>query len=82
MFVDKFLEIKGLVSPAEAGEDRLDVRHGHPPSSGPVLHYSGKEIVFDSKVYFLFKSPNNSSVKLTNKCCCAPVIGRGQIHEI
>ena len=30
MFVDKFLEIEGLVSPAEAGEDGLDVRHGHP----------------------------------------------------
>lgn len=34
MFVDKFLEIEGLVGPAEAGEDRLDVRHGHPQGPG------------------------------------------------
>ena len=52
MFVDKFLEIEGLVGPAEAGEDGLDVRHRHP--QGPEQLWDSNYIILKIYIDFAF----------------------------
>ena len=67
MFVDKFLEIEGIVRPADAGEDRLNVRHGHPLSWEGGEQNATLTTSFWKDIEFWFKSSYNSGVKLTNE---------------